>query len=491
VSRTKSIALLLAALCGTTGAFYLFVSTFRHKGLALLLMPLLAAIAVFVLPTAAHAVRQGARTITRNLTWAQGLFILCFVSGIVWRVREQSDINSNLLDGFAILRVGIQTIIALVLIFRLIGFKNDWPRALFGGVIGVVAAYPLLSLISTVWSVKPAWTLYKSVEYLVDLSVLAAFIITLKSREDFERLINIAWSLLGLMLVSAWVGALIDPSDALKLDKMEGPLTGRLNGVIPQIDANSIGEWSAILAIVALGRTLYDPRKRFNTKWYWILVGFAVPTLIYSQTRAAIGGFVVAFVVLLFLSKRYGTMLLLAGAGVILGGILLAATNAGTVLEAYFLRGHTTQAIADVSGRLDWWEIAIAKFWQRPWTGYGGYAGGRFVVLDSIGRKDTGDILSSWVQPLIDIGIPGFLVLLTAITTLWISLMKACRQSLADPATRRLLVEALCVMTIIQIRSFFTGNLITHDAMTFLVVLGCAEFGRRFTKLRQANPLLQ
>jgi O-antigen ligase len=481
----------LAALCSTTGAFYLSVSTFRHKGLALLLLPLLAAVVVFVLPTALQSIRQGTRTIARNLTWPQGLFIFCFVSGIVWRVRAQQEINSSVLDGFAMLRVGMQTIIALVLIFRLIGFKNDWPRALFVGVIGIVAAYPLLSLISTVWSVKPAWTLYKSVEYFVDLSVLAAFFVTLKSREDLERLMNIAWSLLGLMLISAWVGALIDPTDALKLDKVEGPLTGRLNGVIPQIDANSIGEWSAVLAVIALGRILYDPEKHFSKKWYWILIGFAMPTLIYSQTRAAIGGFVVAFVVLLFLSKRYGTMLLLAGTGVLIAGILLATTNAASVLEAYFLRGHTAQAIADVSGRLNWWEVAIVKFWQRPWTGYGGYAGGRFVVLDSIGRTDTGDILISWVQPLIDLGIPGFLVLLTAITALWVSLMKACRESVADPATRRILVEAICVMTIIQIRSFFTGNLITHDAMTFLVVLGCAEFGRRFTKLRQANPLLQ
>lgn len=491
MSKAKSISLLVGALLCTTAALYLSTSALKHKGLAFVLVPLLAGVAVFVLPTAVRSIYGGARTLVQKLTWSQSVFVLCFISGIVWRVRELQEINSAPVDAFALLRVSIQVLVALVLFLRLRVFRDDWPRAVFTGVIGALAMFPLLSLVSTAWSVKPAWTCYKSVEYLIDLSTVAAIIVSLKSRQEFERLMNIAWSLLGLMLVSAWVGALIDPTDALKLDKVEGPLTGRLNGVVPQIDANSVGEWSAILAIIAIARIAYDPEKRFNAKWCWILLGFAVPTLMYSQTRAAIAGFALALVVLLVLSRRYGTMVLLTGSGVILGAILLATTNAGIVLKDYLLRGHSIQQLADLSGRLDWWQYAVFKFDQRPWFGYGGYAGGRFVVLAGIGRYDTGDILSSWVQPLIDTGIPGFLVLMTAVIAVWITLLKAIRGSMADPATRRVLVEATCVMTIIQIRSFFTGNLITHDAMPFLVVVGCAEFGRRFTKLKLTCPSLE
>ena len=156
----------------------------------------------------------------------------------------------------------------------------------------------------------------------------------------------------------------------------------------------------------------------------------------------------------------------------------------------YLLRGQSLQAVRDVSGRMDWWHYAMFKFWQRPWAGYGGYAGGRFVVLAGIGRYETGDILSSWVQPLIDTGLVGFTALVVAIAALWITLLKAVRSPFLDPPARRLLIEIVCVMTIIQIRSFFTGNLITHDAMPFLIVLGCAEFSRRLVHLRSQEAQL-
>ncbi len=455
-----------------------------------MLLPVAALAIVFVMPVCSRALFRGTREIIRSFTWWQGAFVLCFVSGIVWRVRELQEINSQPVDGFALLRVGIQAFVGIVLLARLFSMKTDWLGALFTGIIGIVAIFPLLSLVSTAWSVRPGWTLYKSVEYLVDLSALAAIIISLKSTEDYERLVNVAWSLLGMMLLSAWIGAFIDPVDALKLDQLEGPLTGRLNGIVPQIDANSVGEWSAILGIVALARLLYDPENKFDGKWYRVLFAAAMVTLIYSQTRAAIAGFSLAVVVLFWLSRRFALGIALGLAGLVLAGTLFAATNAGSVLVDYLLRGHSMEAVRDVSGRADWWHYAMLKFSQQPWTGYGGYAGGRFVVLAGIGRYETGDILSSWVQPLIDTGIIGFTALVLAIGALWYTLLSALRSRLLDPSTRRMLIEIICVMTIIQVRSFFTGNLITHDAMPFLVVLGCAEFCRRLKLLRMGEVRL-
>jgi O-Antigen ligase len=440
---------------------------------------------MFIVPVATRSIFRGAVSLIHSFTWWQGLFVLCFISGIVWRVRELQDINSQPVDGFALFRVGLQGFVGLVLLFRLLTYKTDWLRPLFPGIIGIVAIFPLLSLVSTAWSVRPGWTFYKSIEYLVDLSTLAAIMISIRSTEEVEHLVDIAWSLLGVMLLSAWIGAIVDPMDALKLGRLEGPLTGRLNGIIPNIDANSVGEWSAILAIVALGRLTYDPENKFNGKWYRILFASAIVTLIYAQTRAATAGFVVATMVLALLSRRYLRGALFAAAGLLAIALLSVTTNAGAVLLDYLLRGQSLQAVRDVSGRADWWHYAIFKFWQRPWVGYGGYAGGgRFVVLAGIGRYETGDILSSWVQPLIDTGVLGFTALVIAIGALWSTLLKSAGSSVLDPATKRLLIEIICVMTIIQIRSFFTGNLITHDAMPFLIVLGCAEFSRRLVNLR-------
>jgi hypothetical protein len=486
--RLRSVTAIAGIAFCTIMSFYLAVSLHNQTfGLVLLLVA--AVTTMFIVPVSACSIFDGAASLIRSFTWWQGLFVLCFVSGIVWRVRELQDINSQPIDGFALFRVGLQGLVGLILLFRLFTCKTDWLRPLFTGIIGIVVIFPLISLVSTAWSVRPGWTFYKSMEYLVDLSALAAIIISLRSTEEVEQLVDLAWSLLGIMLLSAWIGAIVDPIDALKLGRLEGPLAGRLNGIVPNIDANSIGEWSAILAIVALGRLTYDPENKFNGKWYRILFASAVVTLIYAQTRAATAGFVVAVLVLAVLTRQYLRGALLAGAGLLVIGLLSATTNAGAVLLDYLLRGQSLQAVQDVSGRMDWWHYAVFKFWQRPWVGYGGYAGGRFVVLAGIGRYETGDILSSWVQPLIDTGVLGFTALVMAIGGLWGTLLKSAASSALDPPNKRLLIEIICVMTIIQIRSFFTGNLITHDAMPFLIVLGCAEFSRRLINLRLSHEV--
>lgn len=486
--RARSIAVVAGVALCTLMSLYLAISL-HNKMLGLALLLVAAGTAIFIVPVSARSVLYGAASLIRSFTWWQGLFVLCFVSGIVWRVRELQDINSQPVDGFALFRVGLQGFVGLILLFRLFTFKTDWLRPLFTGIIGIVVIFPLISLASTAWSVRPGWTFYKSMEYLVDLSTIAAIVISLRSTEEVEQLVDIAWSLLGAMLLSAWIGAIVDPVDALKLGQLEGPLAGRLNGIIPNIDANSVGEWSAILAIVALGRLIYDPENKFNGKWYRILFASSVVTLIYAQTRAATAGFVVATVVLALLTRQYLRGALLAGVGLLVIALLSATTNAGTVLLDYLLRGQSLRAVQDVSGRMDWWHYAVFKFWQRPWVGYGGYAGGRFVVLAGIGRYETGDILSSWVQPLIDTGVLGFTALVIAIGGLWGTLLKSAASSALDPAARRLLIEVICVMTIIQIRSFFTGNLITHDAMPFLIVLGCAEFSRRLINLQVSHEV--
>lgn len=486
MSKKVSVFVIGIAAGATVALFYVAVSV-RNKHLGLILLPALVAAAVVTLPVSVRAIVRGARSIVRYITWWQVIFVLCFLSGVVWRVRTLQDINSEPLDMFALLRIALQATVTLVLLMRLFDRRTDWVRPLFTGVIGIVALYPILSLVSTTWSVKPGWTLYKSVEYLVDLSTMAAIVISIKSIEDYERLTNIAWTLLGLLLSSAWIGALIDPTDALKLSKIEGPLTGRLNGICPQIDANSVGEWSAMLAVVALGRILYDPEKRFGGRWYKVLFIASIVTLIYSQTRGAIAGFAVATLVLLWLSRRIGLGIGIVLAGLPVFGALLISTNAGHTLFDFITRGQSIQSIQDVSGRMDWWHYAVFKFWQRPLTGYGGYAGGRFVVLAGIGRYDTGDLLSSWVQPLIDLGLIGFVTLVSAIMYLWYTLISCVRTPFTPPTLRRMLVEVICIMTIVQIRSFFTGNLITHDAMPFLIVLGCAEVCRRFVKVSTAK----
>jgi O-antigen ligase len=334
--------------------------------------------------------------------------------------------------------------------------------------------------------VKPLWTFYKSVEYLVDLSLVAALITTLSSTEELERFANWSWTLLGFLLFTSWVGAIIDPADALEKGYTLGPLKARLSGLIPLRSANAVGEYSAILGIVSLYRMLDDPDKRFSASWYRLLFVASMVTLVFSQTRSAIGAFIFAVLILLFLTRRVIIGAVVAGLGTFCAVILFAFTNVGTVIWAYLLRGQNAEQAEGLTGRVAWWQYGMQKFMEHPWTGYGAFAGGRFVILPGLGRVSTPDLHSTIVESLVDTGIWGPLLLLLAVLGIWWYLYRAIRSPQLTASESRIAVELLSVMAVISVRCVVSGDIIDHPALAFFTVLCGAEFMRR--RLKHENP---
>ena len=134
---------------------------------------------------------------------------------IVFRIRDANTAKEAPLDGWAIYRLGLIAVIGLWLLLRLLRKQTVWMGALFQGLIGAMTIYALVSATSAVWSVNGPWTLYKSVEYLIDMMLMAAILVTLHSLKDYETLFNWNWILTGLLIASAWVGAVIWPEEAL------------------------------------------------------------------------------------------------------------------------------------------------------------------------------------------------------------------------------------------------------------------------------------
>jgi O-antigen ligase len=464
----------------TVIAFYL-LSPFRHATFDLLLLVAPLAVVFAVLPATKTLIRESTE-LTRSFAWWQGLWLLMFLSGLVFRVRDEQDIRQSAIDGWAMYRIALDAIVCLALAHRVLTGKTPWIRSLFRGLIVVVAVYPFLSAVSTAWSVAPGFTLFRATEYLLDLSLLACITTTLSSVEEYGRFANWTWTLLGLLVMSAWVGAIFDPADALVESYSYGPLRIRLEGVCPGIDANSIGEFCAILASIALCRILHDPERRFDRASYRILFSAALGTLIFTQTRAAVAAFLVSLVLLFLFTRRYvlGTVL---GFTMSLAGVILAwFTHFGSTVSSYLLRGQSVSEAEALSGRAKLWQFAIEKILEHPWMGYGGYAGGRFVVLPGLGIPGKTDVLNTLVESVLDVGVLGALVLVVALGAIGWQLMWASRDPLLSPAERHFAIEILIVLTIVSIRSLVSGNITSHPAVAFLTVLGGAEFLRRRRK---------
>ena len=153
----------------------------------------------------------------------------------------------------------------------------------------MMALFPLAALVSTAWSVYPAWTAYKSLELLVDIAVLAATIAAIRNMSELKSLFDWNWFMLALLQVSVWAGLLLSPESALL--RLKGAVRVQLTGVVPNISANGVGHIGALLSVVALARMLDRNSSRGRTMVYGLVFAASFLTLFYAQTRSALIAF--------------------------------------------------------------------------------------------------------------------------------------------------------------------------------------------------------
>lgn len=452
------------------GASTAFAAMMSNGSLSVLL--LVAPVAVLVIGLAAHHGIRSITTVVTSFTRWHALILLLFVSGLVFRVRSTPAIWETPVDAYAGLRIVLVAATASILGVFLVLRRPDWMRSLFQGLVGLLALYALVSTVSAVWSVFPAWTLYKSLEYLVDVALFAAILAATRSAQAYKSLFDWILVLLGCLLLTVWVGAVVSPSVAwLPTHDLLGV---RLAGVFPALDQNTVGECAAYLTIVAFSRFL-SSSPGVGRAFYLAILTFGLITLVFSQTRAAIVGFLAAVLLILFLSRRRDLLAIFA----VTLAVLLLTANVREFLLTLWQRGDTLEALHSFSGRLPTWQMAWNMLLERPLTGYGAYAGGRFAVARKLTDPTMGAVLSSYIEVMVGTSFWGLGPLLFALAGTWWYLLRSFSNPSHSNVERQLAVEAVGILAIITARSFFTVVLILHPALPLLAVLGYAEFLRR------------
>lgn len=455
---------------------------FRHAGdliafAFVLVAPVAAVMGVF----AARTAIRGWSPLWRRLKWWHGLWLVMFVSGLVFRIRDVQDINQDPADAAALFRIALEALLAFVLMTRLALRRGpSWLSSLFQGLTAALAVYSLACVVSSLWSVFPTWTLYKSCEYLVDVALLATIVATVNSTEEYRTFFNWTWTIYGALLVWVWVGAVIWPQAAWEppLGRTMGSLGVQLSGVLPAVSANDVGTFAAFLGALAFSRLMPIVGRRTDRAWYSLIVLFSLVTMVLSQTRSAIGGFAVGVVLVLFFSGRAlkGVMLGLVGAA----GAL--ATGAGSVFFEYLKRGQSAEEMETLTKRVDWWAFAWQQFLQQPFTGLGAYAAGRFAVLAKLGSTETSSLHSDYIEMIVGTGFWGLIPMLIALLGTWWLLIRYVRRFPVSSIERQLAVDALAVLGVLTFRTIFMTYITWHPAIPFFVVLGYAEFLRRRSK---------
>lgn len=484
-SRNLKVLLGFAALGVLLSFGVYFVSgDFERIGIGpmLLLIILIAPITIVV----AMGLRQGVRhfaSLRAGWTWWHWPLALLVVSTLVFRVRDNQEVASAPVDAWALLRLGPEFIVAAVLGWRLLNRETSWRDSLFKGLVSWLTIYGIVCVISSTWSVYWSWTLYKSLEFLLDVATLAAIMATVSSMEEIRRMGNWVWMLYGFDLVMSWIGAALWPTEAL--DEL-----GRLSCPWPVISYNSLGASSALVGLVAIARLFRKPEKS-ERAWYSILLVFAIVTLIASQTRNSMMGFVVGvFLVLIFERKAW------IGIGLGLAAVLsrvfyllftfasvpslsqLPAVLVGPRVVQFLSRDQTDAQISGLSGRGDWWSFAWHQLSQRPLTGFGAYAGGRFAVLGKLGIV-TSQIHSDWLEVLTDTSFWGLIPFVVAFIACWWIVIRSYGDRSLAPDEREWLPEIAGLLGMVTVRSFFNIEMSWHAPLLYLTIIAYAEFLRR------------
>lgn len=403
-------------------------------------------------------------------TWWHWLFLLLTISTLVLRQRDNAVASANPIDAFAFFRLGPEAIVAVILWLRLRNRETTWRRSMFTGLVGTMALFGIMSAVSTVWSVYAAWTLYKSVEMLLDIATVAAILATVQSAGDIRKVCNWVWVLYGLDIVVAWMGAAIWPSECL--DEL-----GRLSSVWPVISSNSLGSSSALVALVALARLVSPGSDKKGRAWYILLLAAGLITLTASQTRNSMAGFVVGASVLFFYERKIWVPIVAALCAV----PALFFTSLGPTVVQFLSRDQTESQITHMSGRGDWWLFAWHQFIQRPFTGYGAFAAGKFAVLGKLGIEAS-QIHSDWMEILTGSSIWGLLPFAATVVGCWWVIGRAYGDKSLGTEEKQWLPEIAAVFAAITVRSFFNVEMCWHAPFLFLTIIAYAEFVRRKKK---------
>ncbi len=468
------------AIFALLGVMALYVMAPFHSKVVVLTVLFAPLFLFFVAPFAIRGAWTNTNSLAQSFTWWHWLVLLALLGSLDYRMKayDVADIATNPVDTSVKIRLFCDGLMAMILAIRLVSEKTAWLRPMFRGLFAGLSVFVAISLTTTLWSVKPYWSFYKSAEYGLDVALVVAIVTSVNSLGELKLLLNWTYALCGGLLGLAVAEAIIVPRLGFDYGPLGTLTLPELTGVFPAQAPNGLGTYGAIIAIVALCRLMSGTEERSNRGWYQIVLGFGILAMALTEARSAIGAFVVAVILYLVLTRR-----------VIAGGILAAASTLvllvsglGSALLDYLMRGQTALQFSQLTGRTELWAVAWQRIMERPFIGWGAYAGGRFVVLPALQKTGFVDVDSTLVETLLDTGIPGLLALLIVVVAAWYLLFRGFRSERLETSERSLALESLLVLAILTMRCVFVSNLTRHPALPFLAIIGFAELVRRKLK---------
>lgn len=299
---------------------------------------------------------------------------------------------------------------------------------------GPVLAWPLIALLSTVWSLVPLFTLVRALQLLVPigLTILMARIWV----SSPARAAAIWRDTLRLFVRTVTILVLLGFATGFSQEaRFAWP------GILSVGAALYMGV--ALLVLAACGSSFLGMRR---SGYAFRMLLFAVG-LYLSQTRTVIAALLVAVAVLFWWTGRTKPLTKVLGLFYYAVATVFVVAAALPQILQYLARGETTQGFWSLNGRIPLWGVSIdlVSDGARWLTGFG-YGAARVILPTHVDWAGTAH--NSWVELLLAIGILGPLLALADIVYLFRH--AASRRSVAPP---ELVLTLLAFWVVVSIAS--------------------------------------
>ena len=334
-------------------------------------------------------ITASARTIR---TTALAAAVALYFGTLVWRIRTINDVNENPLDLATLVRIGFDCLaglIALIAWHRIARPRTDTLRGRFSPAV-LYMIYVFIVLLGMLPALKPYQVGFRAFE-IAAVPIVAA---VLARTFTLAECLNIVKWLVYATAATVGASVLFFSNEAVV--PMHGIMPFRIQGVLPNLAANSVGTLGLVLVAIGAGAKKVD-------RW---AVFLGVSLIVLTQYRTGLLGLTAMIVTYAIVRWKFTAAVLFAGMAY---PIYWLTTQ--PIVGQLWGRGEADAQTAALGGRTVLWTAAIRAADRSPLIGTGLTSGSRNEVLNQINGGVISTVHSTWVEAYIGTGLIGVSVI--------------------------------------------------------------------------------